>query len=185
MSPGATDPSENALDAVDDIRRIQRYLPHRYPFLLVDRVTAYAPGTSLGAFKNVTFNEPVFTGHFPRAPVFPGVLILEGLAQAAALLAFKDLAGEGGGYPDERTLYLYAGVDRARFRRQVVPGDRLDYEVTLERERRGILVFDARASVDGRPACTAGIMIARNEIDDDEHDGGGGGDGGAPDGPAR
>ena len=150
------------MDAVDDIREIQRYLPHRYPFLLVDRVVAYAPKASLEAYKNVTFNEPVFTGHFPQSPVFPGVLILEGLAQAAALLAFKDM----GGYPDESTLYLYAGVDRARFRRQVVPGDRLDYRVALERERRGILVFDARASVGGAAACTAGIMIARNELDD-------------------
>ena len=149
------------MDAVDDIREIQRYLPHRYPFLLIDRVTAFEPNASLQGFKNVTFNEPVFTGHFPQSPVFPGVLILEGLAQAAALLAFKSM----GGYPDERTLYLYAGIDKARFRRQVVPGDRLVYDVTLERERRGILVFDARASVDDRAACTAGIMIARNELD--------------------
>ena len=155
------------MDAVDDIREIQRYLPHRYPFLLVDRVTAHEPGVSLAAYKNITFNEPVFTGHFPRSPVFPGVLILEGLAQAAALLAFKDRFAAGEGYPNERTLYLYAGVDRARFRRQVVPGDRLEYSVTLERERRGILVFDARASVEGHVACTAGIMIARNELADD------------------
>ncbi len=150
------------MDAVDDIREIQRYLPHRYPFLLVDRVTAFEADVSLSAYKNVTFNEPVFQGHFPQSPVFPGVLILEGLAQAAALLAFKSM----GGYPDERTLYLYAGVDKARFRRQVVPGDRLAYDVTLERSRSGFLMFDARASVDAKAACTASIMIARNELDE-------------------
>lgn len=150
------------MDAVDDIREIQRYLPHRYPFLLVDRVTGFEPGASLQAYKNVTFNEPIFTGHFPQSPVFPGVLILEGLAQAAALLAFKSMEG----YPDERTLYLYAGIDKARFRRQVVPGDRLAYDVALVRERRGFMVFDAKASVDERPACTAQIMIARNELDE-------------------
>jgi len=152
----------NAMDAMDDIREIVKYLPHRYPFLLVDRVSAYEKGVRLRAIKNVTINEPIFTGHFPQSPVFPGVLILEALAQASALLAFKDL----GGYPSERTLYLLAGIDKARFRRQVVPGDQLVLEVTLAREKRGFWKFDGRASVEGTLACGAELTIARNELDD-------------------
>ena len=150
------------MEALDDIREILKYLPHRYPFLMVDRVLSFEKDRTLSAIKNVTFNEPVFTGHFPRSPVFPGVLILEALAQASALLAFKGM----GGYPDERTLYLLVGIDAARFKRQVVPGDRLLFEVEVLKERRGIWKFDARASVDGATACTAEVMIARNELDD-------------------
>jgi 3-hydroxyacyl-[acyl-carrier-protein] dehydratase len=130
---------------------------------MVDRVTAFEPNQSLTAFKNVTFNEPIFTGHFPQSPVFPGVLILEALAQASALLAFKSM----GGYPSERTLYLLAGIDKARFRRQVIPGDRLTFEVSVLREKRGIWKFDARASVDGTLACTAEVMVARNELEEE------------------
>ena len=152
---------ELQVDALDDIREILKYLPHRYPFLMVDRVLSFETGRSLSAIKNVTFNEPIFTGHFPQAPVFPGVLILEALAQASALLAFKSM----GGYPDERTLYLLVGIDAARFKRQVTPGDRLLFEVEVHKERRGIWKFGARASVDGATACTAEVMIARNEID--------------------
>jgi len=149
-------------DAIDDIGEILKYLPHRYPFLLVDRVTGYEKGTRLQAFKNITFNEPVFTGHFPQSPVFPGVLILEALAQASALLAFKDM----GGYPSDRTLYLLAGIDKARFRRQVVPGDRLMIEVVLQREKRGFWKFEGRTSVDDVLACSAEITIAHNELDE-------------------
>ena len=149
------------MEALDDIREILRYLPHRYPFLMVDRVLSFEKDRSLTAIKNVTFNEPIFTGHFPRSPVFPGVLILEALAQASALLAFKSL----GGYPSEKTLYLLVGIDAARFKRQVTPGDRMLFEVEVIKERRGIWKFDARASVDGALACSAEVMIARNEID--------------------
>jgi 3-hydroxyacyl-[acyl-carrier-protein] dehydratase len=151
------------MDTVDDISEILKYLPHRYPFLMVDRVIAFEPNKSLTAFKNVTYNEPIFTGHFPQSPVFPGVLILEALAQASALLAFKSM----GGYPSERTLYLLAGIDKARFRRQVVPGDRLTFEVSVLREKRGIWKFEASASVDGALACTAEVMVARNELEEE------------------
>ena len=148
--------------AVDDIREILKYLPHRYPFLMVDRVTDFEEDKSLKAFKNVTFNEPIFTGHFPQSPIFPGVLILEALAQTSALLAFKSM----GGYPSDRTLYLLVGIDNARFKRQVIPGDRLDFAVTLTKSRRGISRFDATAHVDGELACSAEILIAKNEIDE-------------------
>jgi 3-hydroxyacyl-[acyl-carrier-protein] dehydratase len=146
---------------VDDIREILKYLPHRYPFLMIDRVTDFAADDSLTALKNVTFNEPIFTGHFPGVPIFPGVLILEAMAQASALLAFKSM----GGYPSEKTLYLLVGIDKARFKRQVVPGDQLVFEVVVQKEKRGIWKFDATARVDGALACSAEVLIARNEID--------------------
>ena len=148
------------MDALDDIREILKYLPHRYPFLLVDRVLGFEKDRTLSAIKNVTFNEPIFTGHFPQSPVFPGVLILEAMAQACALLAFKGMDG----YPSEKTLYLLAGIDKARFKRQVTPGDRILFEVEVIRERRGIWKFDARASVDQKTVCTAEVLIARNEL---------------------
>ena len=144
-----------------DVPEIIKYLPHRYPFLLIDRITAYAERQSLSAYKNVSINEPIFTGHFPQSPVFPGVLILEAMAQASAMLAFKSL----GGYPPPETLYLLVGIDRARFKRQVVPGDRLDLVVTVIKEKRGIWKFDAVATVDDVSVCTAEVMIAKNEIE--------------------
>lgn len=150
------------MEALDDIREILKYLPHRYPFLMVDRVLSFEQGKSLTAIKNVTFNEPIFTGHFPQSPVFPGVLILEALAQASALLAFKSMEG----YPSEKTLYLLVGIDGARFKRQVTPGDRMLFDVEVLKEKRGIWKFDARASVEGETACTAEVMIARNELSD-------------------
>ena len=153
---------ENTLEALDDIREILKYLPHRYPFLMVDRVLTFEKDTSLTAIKNVTFNEPIFTGHFPQSPIFPGVLILEALAQSAALCAFKSL----GGYPSEKTLYLLVGIDKARFKRQVTPGDQLHFEVTVEKEKRGIWRFNGKATVDGVLCCSAEVLIAKNEIDD-------------------
>lgn len=150
------------MEALDDIREILKYLPHRYPFLMVDRVLSFEQGKSLTAIKNVTFNEPIFTGHFPQSPVFPGVLILEALAQASALLAFKSMEG----YPSDKTLYLLVGIDGARFKRQVTPGDRMLFDVEVLKEKRGIWKFDARASVEGETACTAEVMIARNELSD-------------------
>jgi len=147
---------------VDDIREILKYLPHRYPFLMIDRVIDFQPDVSLTALKNVTFNEPIFTGHFPQSPIFPGVLILEALAQACALQAFKTM----GGYPSEKTLYLLVGIDKARFKRQVIPGDQLIFHVTVQKEKRGIWRFDATAKVGDVLACSCEVLIARNEIDE-------------------
>lgn len=147
---------------MDDIREILKYLPHRYPFLMVDRVTDFVANESLTALKNITFNEPIFTGHFPQSPIFPGVLILEALAQACALLAFKSMDG----YPSEKTLYLLVGIDKARFKKQVIPGDQLIFSVKVLKEKRGIWRFEARATVDGVLACSAEVLIARNEIEE-------------------
>ncbi len=149
------------MEGQDDIREILKYLPHRYPFLLVDRVLSYDAEGALEAIKNVTFNEPIFTGHFPQSPIFPGVLILEAMAQCCALHAFKSL----GGYPSEETLYLLVGIDKARFKQQVVPGDQLHLSVTLTRHKRGISKFDAVATVDGNSVCTSEVIIAKNEIE--------------------
>jgi 3-hydroxyacyl-[acyl-carrier-protein] dehydratase len=140
-----------------EIEDILELLPHRYPFLLVDRVTDYKLNDYILAYKNITFNEPCFTGHFPGKPIFPGVLILEALAQVAGVLGFKTA-----GNTDE--LYLYAGIDKARFRHPVVPGDRLDMNVKLIKERRGIWKFDGVASVDGTEVCTAEFMCAMRRI---------------------
>ena len=139
------------------IEEILNLLPHRYPFLLVDRVTDMVLGESIEAYKNITFNEPCFTGHFPGKPIFPGVLILEALAQAAGVLGFKTV-----GNSDD--LYLYAGIDKARFKRPVVPGDRLDFSVKLIKEKRGIWKFSGVASVDGEEACSAEFMCAMRKI---------------------
>jgi 3-hydroxyacyl-[acyl-carrier-protein] dehydratase len=125
--------------------------------LLVDRVTDYKLNDYIDAYKNITFNEPCFTGHFPGKPIFPGVLILEALAQVAGVLGFKTA-----GNNDE--LYLYAGIDKARFRHPVVPGDRLDMKVKLIKERRGIWKFDGVASVGDTEVCTAEFMCAMRRI---------------------
>lgn len=140
-----------------EIEEILDLLPHRYPFLLLDRVTDYVLGESIEAYKNITFNEPCFTGHFPGKPIFPGVLILEAMAQAAGVLGFKTV-----GNSDD--LYLYAGIDNARFKRPVVPGDRLDFSVKLIKERRGIWKFSGTASVDGQEACFAEFMCAMRKM---------------------
>jgi 3-hydroxyacyl-[acyl-carrier-protein] dehydratase len=144
-----------------DINVIQNLLPHRYPFLLVDRVLALEPGVSLLGIKNVTFNEPFFQGHFPQKPVMPGVLILEALAQATGLLAFNT---ESRGAQRD-TLYYLVGIDNARFKHPVVPGDQLRLSVTLTKQKRGIWVFDTEASVDGRTAATAVIMCTERKIE--------------------
>ncbi len=144
-----------------DINEIIKYLPHRYPFLMIDRVVSIEEGQSLQAIKNISINEPVFVGHFPQFAVFPGVLILEAMAQASAILAFRDL----GGYPTPETLYLLVGIDNARFKRQVVPGDQLRINVELQRKRRGIWRFAATGTVDDQVCCSAQVMIAQNEIE--------------------
>jgi 3-hydroxyacyl-[acyl-carrier-protein] dehydratase len=142
-----------------DIMEIQSLLPHRYPFLLIDRVTDYKEGDYLVALKNVSFNEPQFTGHFPQMPVFPGVLMLEAMAQATGLLAFKTY-----GAPSENELYYFASVDNAKFRKPVGPGDQLVIEVKLLKERRGIAAFTGVAKVDGVVVCDAELKCARREF---------------------
>ncbi len=126
-----------------DIHQILKQLPHRYPILLVDRVLEIDKGKRIKALKNVSINEPYFSGHFPHRPVMPGVLMLEALAQAAALLAFDML----GTTPDDKTVYYFAGIDGARFKRPVEPGDQLMLEVTLDRMKAGIFKFKAWAKV--------------------------------------
>lgn len=148
-------------DAVHmDIYRILAQLPHRFPFLLVDRVLSCTPGDSLTAIKNVTINEPYFPGHFPERPVMPGVIILEALAQATGLLAFATV----GSTPDANTLYYFVGIDKARFKRPVVPGDVLTLKVKLLRTLKGVWCFDTVAEVDGRMAAKARIMAAPSEF---------------------
>lgn len=141
-----------------EIQEIMSLLPHRYPFLLIDRVLDYVPGKSLHGIKNVSVNEPQFTGHFPQQPILPGVMILEALAQASGVLGYKS-----SGAPGENELYYFAGIDKARFRKPVVPGDVLHLHVELIKERRGIGRFVAIAKVDGEIACEAEIMCARRE----------------------
>jgi 3-hydroxyacyl-[acyl-carrier-protein] dehydratase len=144
-----------------DIQQILQHLPHRYPFLMIDRVTEFKAGESLVGYKNVTYNEPFFTGHFPERPVMPGVLILEAMAQATGLLAFRTV--ERGA--KRESLYFLVGIDKARFKRPVEPGDQLILKATLKRARRGIWVFDCEASVAGAVAATAEIMCTEQDID--------------------
>ncbi|MDZ7749532.1 MAG: 3-hydroxyacyl-ACP dehydratase FabZ [Halofilum sp. (in: g-proteobacteria)] len=142
------------------IHEVLQYLPHRYPFLLIDRVVECELGVRLKAIKNVSYNEPFFPGHFPSRPVFPGVLILEAMAQATGLLAFRT----EGVKPDGNTLYLFVGVDKARFKRQVSPGDQLEITAELQRTSRGVWRFACAARVDGAVACEADLMGAMREI---------------------
>ena len=137
-----------------DIQRILRLLPHRYPFLLVDRVVECVAGSHIRAYKNVTFNEPFFQGHFPDAPIMPGVLILEALAQTGGLLAVSGMDSL-----DDK-LFLFTGLDGVKFRRQVVPGDRLDLECSNLRMKLKLCKMEARAFVDGKLAAEAQITAA-------------------------
>jgi 3-hydroxyacyl-[acyl-carrier-protein] dehydratase len=146
------------------ILEVMRYLPHRYPFLLIDRVTDFEPGGYLAAIKNVSINEPYFQGHFPVKPVMPGVLILEALAQATGLLAFKTEEHRGV-HHDRPQLYLFVGIDQARFRRQVEPGDQLLLRVEHRRTVRGIWQFSAEARVGEELCASADLMCAGKEID--------------------
>jgi 3-hydroxyacyl-[acyl-carrier-protein] dehydratase len=142
-----------------NIYEVLKFLPHRYPFLLIDRVLDLVEGKSLTAIKNVTINEPIFTGHFPEYPVFPGVLIIEAMAQATAILAFQT----GGGLPSDDSLYLFVGIDKARFKRQVIPGDQLTFHVEIVNNKRGIWKFKAVAKVGDEIACVADLMGAVRE----------------------
>ena len=143
-----------------DIHQILKQLPHRYPFLLVDRVLTVEKGKTIKALKNVTINEPFFEGHFPHRPVMPGVLMLEALAQAAALLAFDALDAS----PDDQSVYYFAGIEGARFKRPVEPGDQLILEVELLRMKAGIFKFKTRASVAGETAVEAELTCAMRSI---------------------
>jgi 3-hydroxyacyl-[acyl-carrier-protein] dehydratase len=143
-----------------DIHQILKQLPHRYPILLVDRVLSIEKGKTIQALKNVTINEPFFTGHFPHRPVMPGVLMLEAMAQAAALLAFDTV----GVTPDDKTVYYFAGIDGARFKRPVEPGDQLIMDVSLERMKAGIFKFKGVTRVGGDIACEAELMCTMRTI---------------------
>jgi len=159
MQMNDNDTTQSASTAMD-IQGILKYLPHRYPFLLVDRVLAYAPGESLVAIKNVSYNEPYFTGHFPVQPVMPGVLILEAMAQATGILAFRTTDTQ----PADGTLYYLVGIDKARFKRPVGPGDQVRIEVKYVRNVRNIWFFSAEARVDGDLAASADFMCASKGV---------------------
>lgn len=143
-----------------DIHEIRKILPHRYPFLLIDRVLAYEIHTGLTAIKNVSVNEPFFQGHFPARPVFPGVLILEAIAQASAILASRGLDKE----PDDDLIFLFAGIDKARFKRPVEPGDQLLIEVAQTHYKSRIWKYSGKASVDGMLAASADILFTYREV---------------------
>jgi 3-hydroxyacyl-[acyl-carrier-protein] dehydratase len=143
-------------DSSLDLQQIMVYLPQRYPFLLIDRVLEHTPGGEIVAIKNVTFNEPFFQGHFPARPIMPGVLIIEAMAQAAGVLAFRTAGVE----PTENSTFYFVGIDNARFRAPVVPGDQLVLKARVERRIRTIWRFQTEASVDGKVVASAVMMVA-------------------------
>ena len=137
-----------------DIHEILQHLPHRYPFLLIDRVLEVTPGKNIVALKNVTINEPFFPGHYPHHPVMPGVLIVEAMAQAAAILSFKTM----GALPSDDSVYYFVGIDDARFKRPVGPGDQVIFQVELLSNKRGIWKYGAVAKVDGKVVAEANLI---------------------------
>lgn len=143
-----------------DIQEIKKYIPHRYPFLLVDRVVELESGESIKAYKNISANEDVFNGHFPHSPIFPGVMIIEAMAQASSILCFKSEEKT----PDDGSTLLFAAVDGVRFKRPVVPGDRLDLESRITSSKRGITKFETSAFVDGELAASATITCAERIV---------------------
>ncbi|SMF43557.1 3-hydroxyacyl-[acyl-carrier-protein] dehydratase [Alteromonadaceae bacterium Bs31] len=143
-----------------DILEIKKYLPHRYPFLLIDRVVELVEGESIVALKNVSINEEVFQGHFPNFPVFPGVMLIEAMAQACGVLGFKTMDKT----PEDGSIYLFAGIDKVRFKRQVVPGDQVFFEAKIVSVKRGIWKFDCVATVDGQLVTSATIMCADRPV---------------------
>lgn len=145
-----------------DINQIKEYLPHRYPLLLVDRVLHWEAGKSIVAIKNVTINEEFFNGHFPHKPVMPGVMMIEAMAQTAALLSFLT----AGQKPDHNSVVYFLGIDGARFKRPVEPGDQLRMEVEMIRAARGIYKYKAKGSVDGQLAVEAELMCTMRSIND-------------------
>ena len=138
-----------------DIQKIMKYLPHRYPFLLIDRVKEIVPGEKVIALKNVTINEPFFQGHFPGAPVMPGVFILEAMGQAGGILAIESLEK-----PEPDSLFFFTGIDKARFRKPVVPGDQLIFEIKLLKKRARVVRMAGVATVDGAKVAEAELMAA-------------------------
>jgi len=144
-----------------DIHGILKKLPHRYPFLLVDRVISLEAGKTIRTLKNVTMNEPFFTGHFPNRPVMPGVLMIEAMAQSAALLAFATVGIEK---LDDNSVFYFAGIDGARFKRPVEPGDQLVMDIFTDRSKAGIYKFRAEARVDGDLACEAELMCTMRKV---------------------
>ncbi len=149
-----------ATDSSMDVTQIMKYLPHRYPFLLVDRVLELIPNERIVALKNISMNEPQFPGHFPNHPVMPGVLMIEALAQTAGLLAFKS----GGDEIGPNSVVYFVGIDGARFKRPVVPGDQLRMEASVLRVTRGIWKFAVKGTVDGQIACEAELMCTLKEL---------------------
>ena len=143
------------------IEEIRKFLPHRYPFLLVDRVIECVPGESIIAIKNISINEPQFTGHFPNQAIMPGVLIIEALAQATGLLGFRTISEE----PSDDILYMLVGIDNVRFKRQVVPGDQLTLKAKIERRSKIIWKFSCEASVDGELCTAANLLCAASPKD--------------------
>jgi len=143
-----------------DINEVLSYLPHRYPFVLIDKVLEFDPGKSLVAIKNVTINEPFFNGHFPGNPVMPGVLILESMAQASVVFAYRSTKT----MPSDGGLYLFAGIDKARFKKVVLPGDQLRLEVELVKAKRDIWKMKGVATVDGNVVCSAELLSARRDM---------------------
>ena len=143
-----------------DIHAILKQLPHRYPFLLVDRVLELERNERILAIKNVTFNEPYFMGHFPGRPVMPGVLILEALAQAAGILSFKTMESK----PDANSVFYFVGIDECRFKKPVMPGDQLHLHIQIQRQMRGIWKYIAEARVDGEIVAEAKLMCAKRDI---------------------
>jgi 3-hydroxyacyl-[acyl-carrier-protein] dehydratase len=145
-----------------DIHQILEYLPHRYPILLVDRVLDVVPGERITALKNVSMNEPFFPGHYPHHPVMPGVLIVEAMAQTAAILSFKTM----GDKPDDKSVYYFVGIDNARFKRPVSPGDQLIMDVAITLNKRGMWKFSGQAKVDGQVACEAELICTVRKLED-------------------
>jgi 3-hydroxyacyl-[acyl-carrier-protein] dehydratase len=145
-----------------DINEILKHLPHRYPFLLIDRVVALEPDKNIVAMKNVTINEPFFVGHFPHHPVMPGVLVIEAMAQAAAVLTFRS----NNHLPDDKSIYYFVGIDNARFKRPVIPGDQLmlHVSITRAREARGLWKFKAEARVDANLAAEAELLCTLRNL---------------------
>ncbi len=156
LGPGQGDGGTSSMDIIE----VMRYLAHRPPFLLVDRVLECVPGERIKAIKNVTVNEPFFQGHFPGYPVMPGVLIIESLAQASVILVYQTLERK----PDDKSLIFFAGIDNARFKRQVIPGDQLVLESTQLRLVRGVGKFAVRASVDGTLVAEAELLAALRDV---------------------
>jgi 3-hydroxyacyl-[acyl-carrier-protein] dehydratase len=144
-----------------DIYNVLKHLPHRYPMLLIDRVLDYTEDKSLVAIKNVSINEPFFQGHFPNRPVMPGVLVIEAMAQACGLLSFRTLDVQ----PGKTSVYLFVGIDKARFKRPVEPGDQLRIEVNITRKMHNIWKFSATAKVEDELCCSADLMCTYKEFD--------------------